>query len=395
MKNNLVKTLVVGVLLVYTFSLVSAVNIGVSPATIKFDNVLRQGYAEDYIAVSVDSENEIGISLTANGEIADWLTFPEEEFYVSKENVKYVKISVSPPNDIPNGNYTGFLKVQSTSFGENIEDHAVGKILSTLDLSITVSVTDVEYNNCVVKNVEISSAEKGDDVLISMDVLNLGNVRLSPKVLFDIWDLDQIEILKQESFIGKGILPTIEESLEFRVNSKDLDLGQYWGDLSIVDCLYQNLFTFDILEEGALKSEGVLLNILSKKEAKVKETIPFEASFKNTGEKDLKATFKGRATYAGKIVQVFESEELIVKEGSVEKFLLYFTPQKEGKYVITGRVYYDSKKTFESSQSIEVSGSSFSFVTILYVLLFIVILGLIVKIKKEKKIYREKLRRLK
>ncbi|MDA3836427.1 MAG: hypothetical protein PF542_02280 [Nanoarchaeota archaeon] len=393
--NNLVRTLVLMVILIHTFSFVSAVNIGVSPAVLNFEDVMRSGYAEDYIAISADSEQPVDVRLEARGNIAEWLTYPEETFAVSKNELKYLKISIIPPSDTPNGNYTGFMKVFTESIAESVEDHAVGKIKSTLDLAITISVTDVESKACFAKNFEVSSAEVGDDVVLRMNVLNKGNVRLSPEVLFDIWDSEQIDLVSKENFIGESILPTIDRDIEFRIDSTDFELGQYWGDLSLPDCLQSSLLTFDILAEGALKSQGILQSILSKRDVKTKETVPFEASFKNTGEKDVKARFKGKATYNGQIVQVFESEELIVDQGSVEKFLMYFTPQKEGRYVISGRVYYDGKRTFEASSAIDVTGRSFSFLPLLYFVLIVFVAMMFFKVRREKRVYREKLRRLK
>ena len=62
-KNNVVRTLVGMIFLVYTFSCVSAVNIGISPATLEFEDVMRLGYAEDYLAISADSVEPVEVRL--------------------------------------------------------------------------------------------------------------------------------------------------------------------------------------------------------------------------------------------------------------------------------------------------------------------------------------------
>lgn len=382
------------ILLVYTLSFVSSVNIGISPASVNFKDVVRNGYAERYIVISADSESPVEVELIPRGEIEKWISYPETTFKVSKDNPYYVKLSIIPPVDTPNGNYSGFVKFLTKSRAESVDDHAVGKILSSLDLSIGISVTDIEVKDCVAKDIKISSVEQGDDVVLSMKVLNKGNVKLNMRALFDIWDSDQISVVKSEEFFGQSILPTVEEFVEFRFTSSDMDLGQYWGELSLIECLQDSLLTFDILAEGALKSQGILLNILSKKEASVDETVPFEASFKNTGEKEVSAEFKGKATLNGRIVQTFESEKLKVAEGVVEKFSFFFTPQKSGKYVISGRVYYDGKKTFEASNTLDVISNGFSLMPIIYVIVILMIIILGFKLRHDKKIYREKLRRL-
>lgn len=392
-QNKIAKIIVFGFLLVYTLSFVSSANIGISPANVIFKDVTRGGYGERYVVISVDSDEPILVSLSVRGDVSGWFNYSEESFKVSKSNPYYLKVSVNPPLDIPNGNYTGFMRVMTESFSDGTENNAVGKIRSSLDLSIFVSVTDIELRDCFVDNVEIISPEKDEDVVLKMDILNKGNVRLNPKVLFNIWDSEQLNILFNEEFLSKTILPTRKESVEFRFNSNDLEVGQYWSNLIVTDCLQDFLLTFDVLEKGALKSNGVLLNILSKKEAKVKETVPFEASFKNIGEKEVSAQFKGKAIYNGEVVQVFESEKLKVSKDEIEKFGFYFTPQKEGKYIISGRIYYDNKKTYEVSSALDVYSNG-KYAPFIYGVFVFLILFLFYKIRKEKKIYRKRLREL-
>jgi hypothetical protein len=283
----------------------------------------------------------------------------------------------------------------TSAMGEDVDGHAVGKIKSSLDLVINVEVTDIEIIDCVVSNVKVSSVEKGDDIILTMKVLNKGNVRLYPQVLFNVWDFDQSNILHEEDFFGKEILPTTEEILEFRIKSGILDISQYWSDVSVPDCIYSSLFTFDILEEGALSAKGLLLSILTKKEVEVKETVPIEVNFKNTGEKEVEAQFKGKITREGKIVQVLESEKSLVSVEDFEKFYFYFTPEKAGKYIISGRVYYSGKKTFESSAVLEVVSSGISVMPLVYIIFIILIGILFYKIRRERKIYLKKLKYLK
>ncbi len=391
------KTKLLGFLLALALfvPLISAANIGISPATVNFENVMRNGYAERIIVVSADSVEPIEIELQPRGEIVDWINYSEESFEVSRNEPHYLRIFINPDVDTPNGNYSGFLRVMTSSTGENLEGQAVGKIRSTLDLAIKVEVTDVEVIECDVSNVKISSVEKGDDILISMDVLNRGNVKLYPQVFFNVWDFDQTEVLFDDSFFGEEILPTTEKPLEFRVKSNFFEVGQHWSEVSVPDCVYDSLFTFDILEEGSLSASGLLLSILSKKTAEVKETIPIEINFKNVGEKEVEAYFKGKVTRDGKIIQVLESEKSFVSVDKIEKFHFYFTPQKAGKHIISGRVYYSGKKTFESSASIEVGSGKFSFMPIVYGFFILAIFVLFFKIRKERKLYLKKLKYLK
>ena len=396
MKNK--KIAIIGITLLLFLKIVSAINVGISPATMKFENVMRNGYSEKTMVVSVDTTKEVKIELQPRGEISEWINYSSEKLTVSKEKPLSLLISVTPPPDTPNGNYTGFLRVMTSELGEGIEGHAVSVIRTSLDLSITVGVTDLEITECTAYEFKVESVEKGDDLVFRTQIHNRGNVRLKPKMLIDIWDRDQTEKLRSLEFSEKEILPTTKENFEARVSSKDLETGQYWADFFVLECYSKQTLTFDILEPGALKAEGILLNILNNKTSRVGDTVPIEVSFKNTGEKELEAYFKGTVTLENKIIDLLETDKINVPTNSIEYFSLFFTPQKEGRYIISGRVFYNNKKTFESSSILEAINPGFSFKRLFlpaaYITLIVLIGILYLKIRKERKSYSIKLKQL-
>lgn len=378
------------VLLVFLAPLVSGVNVGVSPASLSFDNVLRGGYMQDSIIVSVDSEEPVGIYLDKRGEISEWLDFSENNFSVSKSNPHQLDVFVRPPEDIPNGNYSGYVSVKTKELGDSQEGHAVGVIRSSIDLSVNVEVTDMENINCKVFKTKVDSVEKGDDIVFDLEIENRGNVILEPSVNIKIWDNNQQNVVREESFIGKGISPPLKEERNFRISSGDMDLGQYWAEVSVLECYSQSTKTFDILEPGALKAQGRILGIVTKEKISTGETIPIEVLFKNTGEKEVDARFEGSVSKDGKILQLLESEKEVVSTSETNKFSFYFTPEKEGKYIIKGRVYYSGKKTFEEIASFNaISKNSFkeAFIWFIYVILGGFILILLRKIIIERRSY--------
>ena len=382
----------------FNVKIISAFNLGISPASVDFKNVLRGGYAERWVIISVDSDKPVGVEVVPRGEIKDWLNFSAKSFNVSRNKPYYLGIFVTPPSDIPNGNYSGFVSVKTGGVGEGIEKHLVGIVRSTLDLAINVEVTDIEVVSCSVYSVKVESAEQGDDIVFSAKIKNEGNIRLRPRVTIDIWDKDQISVIKSKDFYGENILPTTEGNVSFRISSNGLEIGQYWADFIVPECYFSKTLTFDILEEGALKASGVLSEILVRKSAKVGETIPLIVKFKNTGEKEVEAWFKGKITREGKIIQILESEKARVPVASTNDFNFYFTPKKPGKYVISGRVFYSGKKTFESSAIVEVVSEKFEFrslIWIIYIFFISLFIYLIYKIRKERELYYKRLRRIK
>ncbi|HOR52735.1 MAG TPA: hypothetical protein PLE51_03670 [Candidatus Pacearchaeota archaeon] len=384
-----IKTGIITLIIIVNLLYVSSANIGVSPANVYFKDVLRGGYAERIVTITVDSEEPTKISLEPRGEIVDWISFEEKEFEVSKNKPYYLKIILQPPVDIPNGNYTGFLRVTTSSKNKGVEGQATGVINAALDLYLEVKITDVEFSSCRAWDFQVESVEKGDDILFKVKVLNEGNVRLYPTIKIDMWDQERTELVKQVEFSEDMIIPTTEKELNIKVESSDMNLGQYWAEITSIECYAAQTLTFDILEEGALRAQGNLLRISSPTWIKVDDTTMIEALFENTGEKNVNARFKGEITLGSRVIQILESELSSVSIGEIETFKFYFTPRKEGKYIVTGMVFYDGKRTFEKSTVINVEKKGFDIGVIrtilIYLILLIVIAYLAYKIKKEKR----------
>lgn len=394
-KSKLAIIFVAVFLILLLAGMVSAVNVGVSPATITFKNVLRGGYSQGNVVISVDSTSPTNITVSPIGNISSWLNFTQN-FTVSRDNPYVLPVSVTPPDDIPNGNYTGFLKIETASLSSGSQGQFVGIVRSTLDVYVTVEVVDTQILQCSASKFSVQSAEQGDNVIFNMNVTNNGNVIMNPQVAIDVWDENQTRIVKHVDVNGGQILPSLQKQISVSMNSAGLPISQYWADVSVVDCLASSLLTFDVLEPGALTANGILLDILTEKTATTGQTIPIEASFKNTGEKEVSAQFQGQITYNGRIVQLLNSPSFNVQINQISNFNFYFTPRESGAYIISGRVYYSGKQTYESSATVEVSSNSVFNVLLplLYAVLILIIIFLFLKIIKEKWKYKEALRRL-
>lgn len=396
-KTKKIIILLIGFL--FFLPLISAEYIGISPASVFFENVLRGGYSEKIVVITIDTEVPTDVEIESRGEIAEWLNFSAKEFKVSKDNPHPLKISVTPPIDMPNGNYTGFLRVKISPTGKTKEGYATGIIHPVLDLSIKIEITDVEILSCSVSKSEIFSAEKGDPIILKTEILNKGNIRLKPRIRVDIWNQEQTKIVKTEEFSDVEILPTTKEIIVSEISSQNLDIGQYWAEVSVIECYSSQILTFDVLEIGALKSFGELTKILVAPWHDVGDTLAIQIFFENTGEKRVDAQFKGTINLEGKIVNIAESELINVEIDEEEIFLFYFTPKRFGKYIITGRVFYDNKRTFEKSAVFNVRPERFSFLELIsyaiYLAFLIGIIILIFKIRKERKKIKIKMKYLK
>src|SRR3989339_374842 len=70
------------------------VGVGASPSSQHFENLLRGGYADEYIGVSVEPR----------GDIKEWFSFPDgTSFKVKRDSPARIKFLLLPPTDAANG----------------------------------------------------------------------------------------------------------------------------------------------------------------------------------------------------------------------------------------------------------------------------------------------------
>jgi len=361
-----------------------APSIGVSPGYLSIDNMLRGGYAERFVTVSVSTDNPVTVSAVAGGDIADWFEF-NTSFQVSRDDPYRVKIISRPPADVRNGIYSGHITFTTSSLGE-VGGEAGSAVQASVRVGITVSITDEQIVVCNVDSVEVKLTEQGLPVSFSYGVENNGNVRLSPSVNIAVWDQEQTRILKTYTSRGDSVLPTTRQQNVVNMPASDLELGQYWADFSINECYFSELLTFDIVERGSLTANGVLHGIFNQPWVVVGENVPLYVTFENVGEGPVLAKFKGNAHLGERVVKLLESEELLVQPGEKTNLTLFFTPNKKGKYVIKGRVFYESKRTFEKFSILNVAGGSVDITVIaLYSLIALLLLFITYKLYKRKK----------
>ncbi len=349
-------------------------SLGVSPSIIKIDNLLRSGYFEQPITISLSSQDNITVTLSARGEIASWLTYPST-IIVTKNNPVTFKLIVKPPSDISNGIYSGFLRATTEQIGELKAGQATN-IIAAVDSIIDITITDKEIKSCTAKNFNIETAEKNAPIKLSFLLTNEGNVRLNPNVKVDIWNQNQDKIIKFVELTGNEVLPSTEETINLNINN-DLEIAQYWADIEVTDCnAKSNLLTFDIVEKGALTVSGILERIENKPWIKEGETVQIKAIFKNTGQTTVSARFIGIIKLDNDIIKNIQTEEKQILPGQSTEFIESFTPKKPGRYIASGKVFYENKQTAETFGVINVLPSEKD--NSILIILIVIVLGAII-----------------
>jgi hypothetical protein len=373
---------------------VRGVGIGVSPGAITFNGVLRGGYAEDYMTISTDSKEGIIASLKVTGYIKDWVRFGGNvtRFNISSSKPYRLKVIVDPPENIGNGSYSGEIEFVTERVAGNITGRAGGFIKAGVKIFLTLEIIGEEKRACKAGGFHIKDVEKGYPLELEYTLINEGNVRIRPVLSIDLWDQLQENLMFSKEIFGVEVLPTVKEKVIKKLQNR-LDIGQYWARVTVSECEATNLITFSVLEKGSIVDKGELREVRTKVWAYVNETVEIKALFQNQGERTVTAKFKGSIKLDNHIVKIIETEEVDVPSLKETEFIVYFKPEKPGRYTIDGRVLYNKKLTFEKGSILNVNyppaevaeGESTIIPLLLYVVIIISILFLIRVIMKEKK----------
>ncbi|MEA3255893.1 MAG: hypothetical protein U9Q22_08685 [Candidatus Altiarchaeota archaeon] len=361
-KEKRTNVIFLGIILISISINVSAIGIGVSPGSVSFSNVLRSGYAEKTIMLSTSSEDPIECRITAEGPFKDWLSYGSgETFTLPPRSHLRLKISVQPPEDIPNGVYEGYITVAVSAKGDS--GRGMGSVISTaVSLRASIEISDLEIRHYKVfeETVSVKDTEERRPMEFSMDVENDGNVRLYPKIHIDILSEDKSNVLKSVDYSEKLLLPTTRESILITVQN-DLPIGKYWGRVTAYvedDVLMEKLLTFEVLERGSLRIQGKLLRVgLNKIWVGTGEIVEIKAYFRNTGVLATPAIFKGKVTLGDTVVDTIESDEIEVPVGQETELTTYYEPKENGRHIISGRVHFSKKLTHSKSSILNVRES--------------------------------------
>ncbi|MEK6946641.1 MAG: hypothetical protein AABX32_03455 [Nanoarchaeota archaeon] len=347
------------VILMAMFSLfapyANAVSIGISPGRVKFENVLRGGYSERAVTISTGGEEELFASYRVSGDIKDWLRFEPNSttFNLSRGSPYKLKIIIQPPPDVRLGNYSGSIEFITEGIG-GVPGRAGAVIKTAVTLLVNIEVGGKEIINCRAGGFNFNDAEVGFPFEFDFTMINDGNVRLKPTLALDIWDQPQENLLLSRKFAGDEVLPTTQKIIHGTIPN-NLKEGQYWVNMGVEECKVSSFSTFSVVEKGGIVDKGDLKEIINKPWAYTNETIQIKAKFENSGKRSVSAKFKGVIKLDDRVVKLIETEEIIVPAGQTSDFDLFFQPEAPGRYVLTGRVIYNKKLTFEKGTVLNVN----------------------------------------
>ncbi len=396
---NLVFVFIVLVFILFSASFVDAAILGVNRASVTFDNVLRGGFAEEEIIVSIGRPDDVFVFFEARGEIADWISFEPSEgsFFVSEGDPGVISVMVEPPSDARVDSYEGTVFISTGALG-NVSSAMGSNVVVAFEVDVLINITDTQIVSCTAGGLDISDVEIDEENVISARVRNTGNVRYSPAFDVKVFSQMQDEVVKEYTYShNEDIIPTRTSLIEGSFNL-DLDPGQYWAEVSEPVCGSRSMITFSVLERGGISDTGVLEKVSAKTWASVGEIVPIIATFKNEGSRTVSAQFKGTVTKDDRVIEIVESDVINVPPDSEVELDSFFSPDDSGQYRVSGRVHFNNRVSYERGTIINVNfdeegsvaGSVDFIVWFFSVLVVIFFLLVFLILRKEKKKKRKK-----
>ncbi len=340
-----------------------AESIGVAPTSFDFENMIRGEEYRRTITIWHDSADERGFSFEVTGDLAEWISFfdmetdePIEALFIPNEGVRSkgaAGMKVSIPEDAANGFYTGEIRVSAIA-----NDPTGGASAATVGAVLNV-FADVSGDQVLAGQIRDASAisiETGVPLRVDFRISNDGNVEITPRFDIKIMDSDGSEALTHQGEvepIGPGEI--VGRSLE--IDSTPLRLGDY---TATVDGSFRSLnlgettISFTVLERGTLSRSGTITRIGLANEPQVGDVARLQVEFQNTGDIEANAIFEGQVFVDGELVDVITSLPKLVTAGQRDALELFFDIDREGEYVVTGKVNFDGKE----SQVVELTYSS-------------------------------------
>ncbi|MBI5061542.1 MAG: hypothetical protein HZB67_04485 [Candidatus Aenigmarchaeota archaeon] len=316
--------------------------IGVSPASLSYEKVLRGGVSQREFYISNAANETRFFKYNATG--CDFLRFsfdPQSPLEIPANSQKRVVAIANPTNDTANGIYECMIRVEETGTVTAREGGAVVGIFPAIGLRTAVEVTGEQVIGSRVYKMYVLDNEVGRPIKFTVGIANTGNVRVYPRIIIKIYKGTLVDTVEK---IFDSIIPGEYRDLVVEWNTEGRDVGNYTATVQVfIDDtkIEDKELRFRIFEKGTLTKRGEIVSI----NVTPGETTKIEVLFRNVGESDVEARIKAELHLGGQLIDVAEGDNVFVKVGATEKLVAYYKPTKNGDYTIKGKVVYDGKYT--------------------------------------------------
>jgi hypothetical protein len=329
--------------------------IGVFPSSINFGDTLRAGEYFRTIGVLNNEDAEQTYSVAFDGQAAPWLSIVDpndrtkavDTVSAPAKDQGRVFLRLVVPADIPNGKYTGVVRVLTTVDEKNNGGNSGVGVNVGAEISVTLNLTGTQNVAGSLVDVSAGDVETGSPFRIKTTVQNSGNVQVNPQIDLQVLDL-QGAVVGTASFSEDLVYPD-----EIKILTPEWDTtGQKTGErIARVSVKFGNVdlgtreLHFNIMPLGTLTRSGELEGLSLEGSPSAGSVAKVTAMFRNTGQIDARAQFLGEVFRDSVRVDAATSNEIAVVPGDVQPLVLFVHVTQDGTYKVEGKVNYEGKET--------------------------------------------------
>ncbi len=350
------------IMVIGTVNVVQAQNsgLGVSPTRFTITHMIKNiDYERTFVLSHGEHSEAKFLRLEVDNAIEDWVTTNMGKEFTwptssGAGDAQFpIKIIVKAPKDVPNGNYTGAIRIINTSAPKEVA--AISGAGASVSLAVAIeadfTLTDEQLLDYDVHSIFVPHQVEEDSPLeISVHIENKGNVKARPsKVEVDFYDQFNEALLESQIIQDLDSVDPATEDGEIIVEvPQTLGIGHFWARVLVykdATVVKEEDVTFEVVKLGTLQMRGKLLAVRHEPSIDPGEVLKIVADFENTGKIDLAAKLIIEAYKGGSLVEVVESDARGVRIGEKQELTAFFTPPGEGEYRLVSKVEYSGQET--------------------------------------------------
>jgi hypothetical protein len=344
--------------------------VGIAPVNLQFDEALRGGSFEQSLQLSNEPSTAasaagdaklLEFKVTAQGEIADWISFfgpegttPQTVFNVARGERVNVRVRATIPSGAANRTYKGSVFVEASS----IDPESVGKpgasVGTAADIAVNIKVGGVERRASVVSDFVIDSAEVGLKQRFTAKIRNTGNVSVSSQLDVKVTR----EGAESISLTSKGknfpVYPEQDGEVFIDWDTSEQLGGAYLAEFTVTDlsgvtpiALGTKSLSFRLEPRGTFTRSGEFVELTLKNLPEAGGLVVAEALFLNSGKIPANAVFDGEISLNGKLIKSIQSLPRTVRPGETSPISITVDSAQAGNYRISGNINFDGELSLE------------------------------------------------
>lgn len=326
--------------------------LAVGPSALEIKDALRGGDYERLIILFNPGDEETTYTLGAIGDAGAWISFWDinaldtsvERVNMPAHDEKSLLVKITIPPDAENGQHEAIIIVASVPSKSN---QGGGQAVSiSAQVHVTVMVTGDQLLMGTVNNISTTDTEVNQPLQIKISFKNTGNVVAKPQIAVEI--SSNGDIIDSISFEDAQIKPEKVEVIPVEWDTTGRQAGNYSAHVVVSldgTTITEKDLEFALLPLGTLSRSGMLTEISLQGEPKEASLVVILATFVNTGQINTRAKFVGEVYCNSDLIDVVESDEILIAVGESDVLRSYLRLENSGKYQIEGYINFEGKKT--------------------------------------------------